>query len=85
MPKIATSVEIYSFVGCMLGIKVSWIALGTSACTRKAVAISAVVGYALLLVLTAAIPPGFIRKAVAAPPAEAVPEPTSPASPPASK
>ena len=36
-------------------------------------------------VLTAAIPPGFIRKAVAAPPAERVPEPTSPVSPPARK
>ncbi len=36
-------------------------------------------------VLTAAIPPGFIRKAVAAPPAEAVPEPPQPAAPPASK
>jgi hypothetical protein len=36
-------------------------------------------------VLTAAIPPGFIRKAVAAPPAEPVPEPSSPPSPPARK
>ena len=32
-------------------------------------------------VLTAAIPPGFIRKAVAAPPAEVVPEPAQPPSP----
>ena len=36
-------------------------------------------------VLTAAIPPGFIRKAVAAPPAEAVPEPAHPQLPPVSK
>jgi hypothetical protein len=36
-------------------------------------------------VLTAAIPPGFIRKAVAAPPTEAIPEPPQPAAPPASK
>src|ERR1700730_2791012 len=36
-------------------------------------------------VLTAAIPPGFIRKAVAAPSGEAVAEPTSPPSPPVSK
>jgi hypothetical protein len=36
-------------------------------------------------VLTAAIPPGFIRKAVAAPPGEALPEPAYPAMPPASK
>jgi hypothetical protein len=36
-------------------------------------------------VLTAAIPPGFIRKAVAAPPAEAVPEPPQPAAPSATK
>ena len=36
-------------------------------------------------VLTAAIPPGFIRKAVAAPPGEALPEPAHPATPPAGK
>jgi hypothetical protein len=36
-------------------------------------------------VLTAAIPPGFIRKAVAAPPAETVPQPAEPPPPPASK
>ena len=36
-------------------------------------------------VLTAAIPPGFIRKAVAASPSEAAPEPAQPALPPASK
>ena len=36
-------------------------------------------------VLTAAIPPGFIRKAVAAPPAEAVPAPAPPATSPVSK
>jgi hypothetical protein len=34
-------------------------------------------------ILTAAIPPGFIRKAVAAPLAEPVPEPSAPPSPPA--
>ena len=33
-------------------------------------------------VLTAAIPPGFLRKAVAAPPVEEVPEPTQPTTPP---
>jgi hypothetical protein len=36
-------------------------------------------------VLTAAIPPGFIRKAIAAPPAEAAPEPAPPALPHAGK
>ncbi len=36
-------------------------------------------------VLTAAIPPGFIRKAVAAPPADAIPAPPAPELPPASK
>jgi hypothetical protein len=36
-------------------------------------------------VLTAAIPPGFIRKAVAAPPAVASPEAAQPALPPAGK
>jgi hypothetical protein len=36
------------------------------------------------MVLTAAIPPGFIRKAVAAPPTEMLPE-TAPSVPPATK
>jgi hypothetical protein len=36
-------------------------------------------------VLTAAIPPGFLRKAVAAPPAEAIPEAAHPQLPPVSK
>jgi hypothetical protein len=36
-------------------------------------------------VLTAAIPPGFIRKAVSAPPAETIAEPAQPGLPPASK